>query len=78
MDNYDVYHRDRIHAPLADRIEMADYEEPADALSDSSDDYALVYDALPAGKIQRVHSTLKREFKPGSFWEQFLFCSHLK
>lgn len=66
MDSNDVYYKDRIHAPLADRIEMPDYEEPVDALSDSSEEYALVHDALPAGKIQRVQSTLKREFKPGT------------
>lgn len=65
IDNNDIYYKDRIHAPLADRIEVPDYEDPVDVLSDSSEEYALVYDALPAGKIQRVHSTLKKEFKPG-------------
>lgn len=63
-DNNEIY-RDKIHAPLADRIEVLDYEEPPDALSDTSEEYALVHDALPDGKIQKVHSTLKREFKPG-------------
>lgn len=68
-DNNEIYYRDKIHAPLADladRIEVLDYEEPPDALSDTSEEYALVHDALPAGRIQRVHSTLKRELKPGA------------
>lgn len=50
---------------MAERVELLDYEEPPDALSDTSEEYALVQDALPAGKVQRVQSTVKREFKPG-------------
>ena len=65
-DNNEIYYKDKIHcAPLADRIEVLDYEEPPDALSDTSEEYALVQDALPVGRVQKVHSTLKREFKPG-------------
>ena len=72
-DNNDLYYKDRIHAPLAERVEMLDYEEPPDALSDTSEEYALVQDALPAGKVQRIQSTVKREFKPGELSRSLLY-----
>lgn len=65
-DNNEIYLKNKMQAPLAERIEMLDYEEPPDALSDTSEEYALVQDALPDGKIQRVQSTLKRDFRPGN------------
>lgn len=54
--------------PLSDLVEILDYDEPMDAISDTSGEYALVQDALPAGRVQRVHSTVKRDaVRPGMF-----------
>eukprot|EP00106_Octopus_bimaculoides_P018365 XP_014785807.1 PREDICTED: rho GTPase-activating protein 190-like [Octopus bimaculoides] len=57
----------RVQAPLAvpEPIEIADYGTVKDALlqSPTESDYALVEDALPAGKVHRIKSTRKKDHK---------------
>ncbi|XP_036360139.1 rho GTPase-activating protein 190 isoform X10 [Octopus sinensis] len=60
----------RVQAPLAvpEPIEIADYGTVKDALlqSPTESDYALVEDALPAGKVHRIKSTRKKDHKVGA------------
>lgn len=58
----------RLQAPLAvpEPIEIADY---GTVKSPPESDYALVEDALPAGKVHRIKSTRKKEHKDRNFEE---------